>query len=189
MMRFSLSAAAAALFGGLASVAGSPAVAQEAEVTETLTVSATVQIVDQVTREVLLRDDATGEVFMLQAGPEVRNLAQLEPGDVVEATWVLSVAARMALEGEEGSAAAMVGGRAEEGAKPGALVGEAVSTVVTFLSWDAAANVATVEDAEGVVRRVAVRRPEMQAYAADLSRGDRVEITFTEAVAIGVVEK
>lgn len=181
-------AAAAALALSALSLAG-PAAGQGAETSETVTVTATVQTVDQETRQVLLRDDATGEIFVIVAGPEVVNLPQLEAGDVVAATYLRAAAARMALPGEEGTAVAVAGGAAEEGDKPGAMMGESVSTVVTFVSWDAATNVATATDDAGATREIAVRSPEMQAFAAGLSAGDRVEVTLTEAMAIGVVER
>ena len=49
-----------------------------------LTASAVVEAVDLDSREVRLRDAADGDVFTVTAGPEVRNLPQLEPGDVVQ---------------------------------------------------------------------------------------------------------
>ena len=56
-------------------------------VQETLvTSSATVESVDQSTRQVVLRDNADGAVFTVTAGPEVRNLAQVEAGDQVRST-------------------------------------------------------------------------------------------------------
>ena len=52
-----------------------------------LTASATVEAVNQTTRAVQLRDNAGGGVFTVQAGPEVRNLAQLEAGDQVNVDY------------------------------------------------------------------------------------------------------
>ena len=51
---------------------------------ETLTsASATVEAIDQSTRQVRLRDNADGSSFVVTAGPEVRNLDQVAAGDQV----------------------------------------------------------------------------------------------------------
>lgn len=57
---------------------------RQPQTTESLTTAtAVVESVDQKTREVSLRDSATGQQFSVVAGPEVRNLAQVEAGDTV----------------------------------------------------------------------------------------------------------
>lgn len=56
--------------------------------------SATVESVDQQTREVRLRAP-DGRTLAVVAGPEVRNLPELKAGDVVRVTYYESVAARL----------------------------------------------------------------------------------------------
>ena len=65
--------------------------AQRKSVIET---SATVKSVDQQTREVRLRAP-DGRTLAVVAGPEVRNLPELQAGDVVRVTYYESVAARL----------------------------------------------------------------------------------------------
>ncbi len=65
--------------------------AQRESVIET---SATVESVDQQTREVLLRAP-DGRTLAVMAGPEVRNLPELKAGDTVRVTYYESVAARL----------------------------------------------------------------------------------------------
>jgi hypothetical protein len=65
--------------------------AQRESVVET---SATVESVDQQTREVRLRAP-DGRTLAVVAGPEVRNLPELKAGDVVRVTYYESVAARL----------------------------------------------------------------------------------------------
>jgi hypothetical protein len=75
--------------GALAAAADQSA--QRESVIET---SATVESVDQQTREVLLRAP-DGRTLAVMAGPEVRNLSELKAGDTVQVTYYESVAARL----------------------------------------------------------------------------------------------
>ena len=60
---------------------------------------ATVETVDQQTRTVLLRGP-TGALLTVHAGPEVRNLPQVKPGDQVVVRYAESVAARIVRPGD-----------------------------------------------------------------------------------------
>jgi hypothetical protein len=172
-----------------ASLWGSITTAQGVTVGDTVESEATVQSVNMETRQIVLKSAESGSNFVVVAGPEVRNLDQLEAGDVIRAAYSIGVAARLAPEGAEGTTAAVATAVAEEGSKPGAVVGSELTTVFTILAYDAVAHVATVEGEDGSSRLLAVREPEMQSYAQTLKPGDRVEVTFTEAIAIGVVEQ
>ena len=177
---------AAALVGALLA---SPAVAQrqtEAEAVRQFTRTATVQTVDQVTRQVLLRDDETGDVFVLTPSAERRNLERVEPGDQLIVSYVYAVAARMAAPREGGEGAAMLVGEAAEGQRPGLVVGDAVTTVFTLDRYDRTQHIATVRGADGKTQIINVREPEMRAFASGLPSGARIEVTFSEAVAVGV---
>jgi hypothetical protein len=158
--------------------------AQREQVVET---TAVVEKVDQATREVRLRA-TDGEVITVVAGPEVRNLPQLEAGDVARLTYFESVAVRMAEAGEGGPAsAAVVAGRAPEGQKPAGLVGATVDMVVTMVSYDPATALATFTTPEGSTESVTVH-PAMRGFAATLRPGDRVAVELTSAVAVAIVE-
>ncbi len=71
----------------------------------TLETTAVVQTIDMETRQVLLRTE-NGRMLTIIAGPEVRNLDQVEPGDRVKATYYESVAVQMATGQASGTAAA-----------------------------------------------------------------------------------
>ena len=158
--------------------------AQRESVVET---TATVESVDQATREVRLRS-ASGEELSVVAGPEVRNLPQLEAGDVVRLPYYESVAARMAEPGAGGPATAtVVAGRAPEGAKPAGMVGATVDMVVEFLAYDAATGEVTFKTPEGVTERVEIS-PAMREFAAARRPGDRVAVQITSAVAVSIIE-
>lgn len=178
--------AAAALLG--ACVSEGVTANEPVKVVETVEASATVQTVDKETREILLTDNASGANFVVTAGPEVKNFDQIDSGDQVKVAYSLGRAARMALPGQAGTSSATVVGTAEPGQKPGVAIGEVVTTVLEFVSYDAGAAQATIIDAEGVQRTVTVETPEGRDFAAKLKKGDRVEVTFTEALAIVVEE-
>lgn len=153
----------------------------------TIVTTATVQEVNQQTREVTLRGTDGRDVTVV-AGPEVRNLPQLAAGDVVRLTYRESVAARMAQAGEGGPAsAAVMTARAPEGSKPAGVIGAAVSAVVTFKSYDPATGIVTFTTEDGREESVAVD-PAMQGFAAARRPGDRVAVDITSAIALSIVE-
>jgi len=154
----------------------------------TVTRTARVQTVDLETRQVLLRMD-NDDMLSLVAGPEVRNLPQLEPGDVVLFEYFEAVAVKMADPGAAGEATgAVVAERAVEGAKPGAGVGASVNMVVEFVSYDPATHVASYMTPEGTLETTTVK-PEMRDFAAARKPGDRIDLTVTRAVAVSIEER
>ena len=100
------------------------------------------------------------------------------------------VAARMAVPAQavEETEVAAAASRAAEGEKPGAAIGAVVRTVVTIVSFDIRSNLVTFAAPDGLVRSIIVKEPEMQEFARRLKPGDEVEVTFTEALAIGIYE-
>jgi hypothetical protein len=150
----------------------------------TVSRTAQVQTVDLQTRQVLLRM----ENGSLVAGPEVRNLPQLKPGDTVRFEYYEAVAAKMANASSPSEATgAVVTQRAPEGAKPAGGVGAAVNMVVEFISYDPTTYVATFMTPDGMVETANVK-PEMRAFAAARKPGDRVDLTITKAVAVAIEE-
>lgn len=160
--------------------------AQNAERGVTIEVDATVRSVDPETRRIVLDNSSTGESEIIFAGPEVVNFDQIETGDKVKAVYTLGIAARMADPGEVDSAVE-VDGQAMEGEKPGALSGTMVTLILEFLSFDPANSVATVKDSSGVEQMIEVETDAGREFAAELKAGDRVALTFTEGLAVGIV--
>jgi hypothetical protein len=156
---------------------------------ETLvTASATVDSVDQATRQVTLRDDADGSTFTVTAGPEVRNLPQLAAGDRVQIDYYRSLAVAMADPADTGEPLGTVAaGRAPEGAKPGGAAVTSTSLVVTLVNYDRNTGIATFRTPDGFTRQTAVR-PDLRSFAQNLTPGARVLVTMTEAVAVTITE-
>ena len=131
-----------------------PAAPQSAQRETMLNTSAVVENVDQSTRVVRLRTSDGKELTVL-AGPEVRNLAQVDAGDTVRLTYYESVTARMAEPGAGGPATtSVVTSRAPEGSTPGGLVRATTDVVVEFLAYDPATGVVTFKTPEGVTETV-----------------------------------
>ena len=160
---------------------------QSAQREAMLETSAVVEKVDQKTREVRLRTTDGRELTVL-AGPAVRNLAQVSPGDTVRLTYYESVAVRMAEPGAGGPATTSVVARgAPEGSKPAGLVGATTNVVVEFLAYDPATGVVTFKTPDGVTEQVVVS-PAMRGFAAARRPGDRVAVQLTRAMAASIVE-
>lgn len=146
---------------------------------------ATVESVNQQTREVVLRG-ADGRLAHVTAGPDVRNLAQLRAGDRVVIEFRESLALAIAPPGAapppEGI---VVEGRAEPGQRPAAVAGEAVRLRVRIIAFNPEDGRVTFQAPAGM-RSTIIRDPAVRAFAAGLRPGDEVDIVWAEAVAIRV---
>lgn len=170
--------------GGCSSRAEGP---ETAERESAVVARAAVESVDQETRQVLLRTE-DGRLLSFVAGPEVRNLGQVESGDVVRVEYYQAVAVEMAQPGDsEVPMTVEAAGRAAEGEKPGAFAATATDFVVEVVSYDPDTALALVLMPDGEERVLKVA-PEMRDFAAAREPGDRVRVTVTQAVAIGIEE-
>ena len=147
-------------------------------------VQATVKSIDQRTRRVtLLLPDGTTET--ISVGPDVRNLAQVKRGDTVNVTYLQSVAFEIVKKSEAPLGAAVVGAaaRAQPGERPGAIAGQSLTIVADIVKVDRENQQVVLKGDQGKTVTVEVQRPEVLDR---VKVGDRVEITYTEAVAIDV---
>jgi len=154
-----------------------------AELTEMVAVSARVEGVDQESRTLTLKT-ADGLMVEYVAGEEVRNFAQVEVGDMVEASILKSLHLELVKEGtdaEPTGVGAMA--RAGEGAKPGAAVGSEVTFMTEVVRVDQPANIISLKGPEGNVVDFDVQNP---AQFDVVKVGDKVRATYTEAVAVEV---
>jgi hypothetical protein len=180
-------------FGALASLLLAACTSTPPEpvtIEDTETVTATVEAIDVNTRMVALRGPE-GELFAIQAAPEVQNLAQVKVGDKVVARYYESLAAELRNRGDKSGetnapASESAIGRAAPGAKPGVAAGRQVSQSVRITAIDNKNHVVSFYGSDGLARSVPVRRPEGQAFLSKLKVGDEVELTYTEAVALSV---
>lgn len=149
---------------------------------EMSSISAQVEAVDQKTRLVTLRT-AEGKLVTFFAGKEVVNLPQVKAGDTVTVAYANIVKVRMAESGEEWDDSLAEVARAVPGSKPGMVVGGERTVTATIEDIDKSVNTATLKMPDGNLQIVNVKDP------ANLDRvkvGDRIVITYSEAVSINV---
>ena len=134
--------------------------------------TATVESVDQSTRQVTLRLE-DGKTSTIVAGPEVRNLAQVKAGDKVVVSYYQALAAEVKKPGEgvEGVEADVSTTRAELGAKPAAGAGVLLRTTVTIESVDPTANTVTFTRSDGTSRTVTIQTPEGKEFVTRSQEG------------------
>jgi hypothetical protein len=174
---------------GCSSMSGSSSGPAPEEITEETSATATVVAVDAATREITLRD--TTGTWSVQAGPEVRNFAEIAPGDSVTVRYRESLAVALAPPGVGVAAptATVVAGTAAPGQRPAAAIGSQITMTVRIESVDTQANIVVFTPASGGLRAIRVRTPEGQRFIRDLKRGDSVEITWAQAMAVAVTER
>jgi hypothetical protein len=159
-----------------------PSVTKEA----TLTLEATVTAVNPETREVTL-ENAAGESITVVAGEEVRNFAQIEVGDKLTIDYMEAVEIQvLGPEGEVGAEGATAAARAEPGEKPAGAVISETSVVVVIEAIDKEAGTVTVQGPSGESKTVKAENPDNLDKVAI---GDKVQVTYTEALAIKVTEQ
>jgi hypothetical protein len=176
---------AAALLAACASTPDAPPT--EASITDEVSVEAKILAVDKDTRELTL-ERADGTTVVVVAGPDVRNFDQIEAGQKVVARYVVSLKARRLAQDEADTEAAVEVGaaRAAPGERPAGAIGADVRMTVVVRSVDTASYVVTFVDPDGVLHAVEAEREEGRRFVAGLEPGDRVELVYTEALALGV---
>jgi len=174
----------AALLTGMGSVGASELKTHKIEGARE--VSATVDAVDQKTRIIILKN-AEGDLTAVQAGPEVRNLAQVKKGDVVKIQYYEAFAAEIKMAGSEKHKSVVEGAaRAKLGDKPGMKGVTEVKVTVTIDAINLDEHAVAFTDPDGVKHLVVAERPEGQKFIKQLKKGDLVDLTYTEAVAVSV---
>ena len=155
----------------------------KAGVAQTVKVTATITAIDAATRDVTLKGPEGNEVTVT-AGPEVKNFAAMKVGDQVNVQYVEALTLELKKGGglpvartEKADAMA-----AKPGAAPAGAAGRQVSIVADVVAVDAASQVVTLRGPKRTVR-LTVTDPEQFKRVA---KGDQVEATYTQAMAIAV---
>jgi Cu/Ag efflux protein CusF len=160
--------------------AGSIALAQKPVTkTNTTTATATVQAIDYTARTVTLRNEA-GEEDTFAVGPDVQRFNEIKVGDKVRMTYYESIAYSLRKPGDKTppstESAAVV---AAKGKLPGATISQQMTTTVTVKSVDPKVPSITVVTADG---RTVSRRVEQAKNLEGVKPGDRIDITYTQAL-------
>jgi len=176
----------AALAAPAAAQTGAAVVAREpgkVGVAETVKLTATIVAIDAATRAVTLKGPQ-GNEFAVTAGPEVKNFAQMKVGDLINVEYVEA----LTLELKKGSTAPVArteqagAAGAKPGARPAGMAGRQVTIMAEVVGLDPAKQVVTLRGPQRTVE-LKVNDP---AQFKLVAKGDRVEATYTEALAIAV---
>jgi len=166
--------------GGAAVIASAPGTATAAVAVK---VTAIVQSVDKANRLVTLKGPE-GNVFAIQAGPEVKNFDQIKAGDEVAARYIEALtltlkkgsgAVREKVEAEDAAVA-------KPGQRPGVAVGRKVTVMADVIAVDAKKQTIRLKGPQRTVD-LPIKDPKQFAM---VKVGDQVEATFVEAVALSV---
>ena len=150
---------------------------------ETVKSAATVTAIDMKNRIVTLKTEDGGE-FAVNAGPKVKNLAQLKVGDQVNSEYVRAVA--LDFQKGDGIRSATLfadAASAKKGAKPGAAAVRSVTLVSNIWSMNAAKGTVLVRGPYGHFAEVHLKDP---AMLNGVKVGDQMKVTYTQAELIAV---
>jgi hypothetical protein len=192
LVKYSLAVLCLALASGCstpevaATTAAAPAAAPRGEaVVATIEVTATVTAINHETRAVTLKKEDGTEVSFV-ASEDVQNLPQVQVGDVLHVVY----AEALAYEVRKGGTAAapmtaVAGGAAELGQRPAGALARQTTATVAIIAIDPQVPSVTFQGPAGNTRTIKVLHPEK---LEGVRVGDTVDVTFTEALAIKVVE-
>ena len=156
-----------------------PAMTQGEAITESFTITA----IDFKNRLITLKDKE-GLSETIVAGPEVQRFDALKVGDVVTFRYYESLVTQIVKPGATAQAptdkSAVV---RTEGTKPGATLSRQMTATVTIEALDLKLSSVTIKQDDGSRSSFKVENPK---NLQGLKPGDRVQITYTMALAVSV---
>lgn len=151
--------------------------------TSTARVSVVVTAIDKAKRKLTLKAP-DGRVFDVIAGSEVRNFDQIKVKDAVNVAYLRSVTLDLKKPGETASpSASSIAARAEPGAQPGAFAADAITIVADVIDVNPANKTIALQGPQGNIVELDVKNPDQFKV---VKKGDKVEVTYAEAIAISV---
>ena len=152
--------------------------------TDAIEVTAKIEAIDKTSRLVTLKG-TEGETETVKCGPEVKRFDELKVGDTVTFRYYESIAYAIRKPGQPSGLPAQAGPSVTrgQGPRPGGTIAQQETATVTVKSVDAKVPSVTVLTADG---RTVSFKVEDKKNLKDVKAGDKVEITYTEAVMISV---
>jgi Cu/Ag efflux protein CusF len=148
------------------------------------TATATVKAVDVAARTVTLQN-AAGETATLKVGPEVKRLAEVAPGDVLQ----IQIEQELVLEYQSAGTpavapkAVVAGDRADAGQAPAGIVAAGIQATVTVTAIDAPNRFVVFQGPGGTLFQV---KAGPKVKLEKLKVGDHLLATYVEAVAVAL---
>ena len=148
------------------------------------TVTATVLSVNQKTREVTIKTQ-DGQTHSFIASDDVKNLPQVKKGDIITAVYTEAIAYEVKEHGATGVTTSSAAASAKPGEKPAAAMAQQTTVTVLITAIDPNAPTVTFMGPKGNTETIKVRDPK---NLVGVKVGDKVDITYTESLAIKVDE-
>jgi ribosomal 50S subunit-recycling heat shock protein len=171
----------------LAVLAALPLVARAEKpgtLTDAVELTTKIEAIDHAKRLVTLKDK-DGEMETIYCGPEVKRFDELKVGDTVTIRYQESIAWAIRKPGQPSGLPTNTGPAVTRstGARPGGTVAQQETATVTIKAIDPKVPSVTVLTEDG---RTVSFKVEDKKNLKDVKVGDKVEITYTEAVIISV---
>jgi len=147
-----------------------------------VTEKATIIAIDSTNRMVSLKGE-DGTVETVYAGPEVKRFAELKVGDKITFKYYESVVYSIQKPGEKPPADVPPSLVRNLGARPGGTLSHQMTAVVTIEAIDLNVPSVTIKTDKGETMHFQV---EDKANLKGVKVGDKVQVTYTEALAISV---
>ena len=151
--------------------------------------TATVTAVDM-ERHLVTIQGPQGNIAVIQVTDQVKNLPQVKIGDVVDIQYYRSAIAELVKVDKNTTLDTTVSGAKmtrPEGDKPGGAIGLQVKRRAEVMFVDPIQKFITFLSPDRGLRKISLENsPDLQHYLEELKKGDIVEVTYTEALAISL---
>ena len=149
----------------------------------TAEVTAAVVAIDKSTRTVTLKGPQ-GKSVDVVAGEQVRNFDQIKVGDMVVVQYEEALSLELRKTPTTGTPKETVAtARAKPGERPAGAVGRKITALADVVNVDPKNSIISLKGPSGNVFDLRVRNPDQFKV---VRKGDQVEVTYTEALAISV---
>jgi hypothetical protein len=151
---------------------------------ESIELTTKIEAIDKTARLVTLKDK-DGTMETIKCGPEVKRFDELKVGDTVTFRYYESIAYAIRKPGQPSGLPAETGPSVSrgQGPRPGGTISQQETATVTIQAIDLKVPSVTVRTEDG---RTVSMKVEDKKNLEGVKVGDKVEVTYTEAVMISV---
>ncbi|MGB5179555.1 MAG: hypothetical protein WBP44_12600 [Gammaproteobacteria bacterium] len=152
-----------------------------------LEVTATVTAIDMENRLVTI-EGPEGDSAVIQVGEQVKNLPQAEVGDRVRIKYYRSAYVDIArTDARLGTEIGAAKASAPAGEKPAGAIGVEMTRRAEVVFVDPYQKFISFRSPDRGLRKISLKEsPDLQHYLHELKKGDIVEVTYTEALAVSL---
>ena len=150
---------------------------------DTIVVTANIEAIDQSTRTITIKDNATGIYDTIVAPPEMKRFSELKVGDKITARYYENLVVRLKKPNEAAVDVDTGGITRGTGASPAATAATQRTITATVVAIDPKTSAVTVTGPNGwkYSRKVTDKKA-----LAQLKVGDRLDMTWTDALLVSV---